>query len=163
MANKSIVEVLIENFKKDQEQLEESQKKIDEAKEAKREITDRMKDYRKDLSVLLKYADEEQVKKIQELGFDLTGASVGLNKVASIALDIIMKAKGNKMSNGALHSAYVESLENKESAVNYTEFNIKCRSLFNSQRLIRLEGKDPQSSRDHIIKLNGRVIPNNQN
>jgi len=51
----------------------------------------------------------------------------------------------------------VNSLENKEEAVNYTEFNIKCRSLFNTQRLLRKKGKDSKSSREDIISLNGRV------
>ena len=154
MENASIVDVLIANIKSDQEHLEESQKKIDEAKEAKREIADRLKDYRKDLSVLLKYADDKQVEKIHQLGLDLSESSGGLNKVASIALDIIMKAKGNKLINGALYSAYIESLDNKENAVNYTEFNIKCRSLFNSQRLLRKKGKDPKNTREDLISMN---------
>lgn len=42
--------------------------------------------------------------------------------------------------------------------MNYTEFNIKCRSLFNTQRLLRKKGSDPKSSRTDIISLNGRVL-----
>ena len=69
-----------------------------------------------------------------------------------------MNAKDNQMSNNQLYDAYVKSLKSKEEAVNYTEFNIKCRSLFNTQRLLRKKGKDQKSSREDIISLNGRVI-----
>lgn len=62
------------------------------------------------------------------------------------------------MTNAQLYDAYVKYLKSKEEAVNYTEFNIKCRSLFNTQRLLRKKGVDPKSSREDIISLNGRVI-----
>ena len=62
------------------------------------------------------------------------------------------------MSNAQLYEAYVKSLKNKDDAVNYTEFDIKCRSLFNTQRLLRKKGADPKSSCEDIISLNGRVI-----
>mgnify|MGYP000636463259 CR=1 FL=1 len=158
MSKASIVDVLIENIKTDQEQLTKSQKQIDEAKEAKRVVVERLKDYRKDISVLLKYADEQQRKKMEELGFDFSESNKGLNSVASSALDIIMNTNGNSLTNGDLYDSYVNALKKKEDAVNYTEFNIKCRSLFNTQRLLRKKGKDPQSSRDDIISINGRVI-----
>ena len=45
-----------------------------------------------------------------------------------------------------------------EVAEKYSAFNIKCRSLFNTQRLLRKKGKDPKSSREDIISLNGRVV-----
>jgi len=41
---------------------------------------------------------------------------------------------------------------------NYTEFNTKCRSLFNTQRLLRKKGKDPKPSRSDVIYLNTRVV-----
>lgn len=157
--NASIVDVLIENIKTDQVLLNETEKKIEEAKEEKRAVVDRLKDYRKDVSVLLKYADENQQKKIEELGFDFSESERGINPVASVALDILMKVKGNQMTNGELYNAYVQSFKDPSDAFSYTEFNIKCRSLFNTQRLLRKKGKDDTSSRDNIISVNGRVIP----
>ena len=110
--NTSIVDTLIENIKTDQELLTQSETQIEEAKEAKRAVVDRLKDYRRDVSVLLKYADESQQKKIEELGFDFSESERGLNPVASIALDILMKIKGNQMTNGELYEAYVKTLYN---------------------------------------------------
>lgn len=156
--NATIVDVLIENIKTDQMLLEQTDAKIESAKDEKRAVVDRLKDYRRDISVMLKYADDVQQKKIEALGFDLSESERGLNTVASISLDIIMKAKDNQLSNAELYDAYVKSLKNKDEAVNYTEFNIKCRSLFNTQRLLRKKGKDPKSSREDIISLNGRIV-----
>lgn len=158
MNNASIVDVLIENIKTDQGLLETTETKISESKEEKRAIADRLKDYRKDLSILLKYSDESQQKKIQELGFDFSESEQGLNPVAQMALDLIIANKGNQMTNEELYSAYANTFKKKEDAFNYTDFNIKTRSLFNTQRLLRKKGKDPKSSRDDIISLNGRVI-----
>lgn len=157
--NATIVDVLIENIKTDQGLLEAIEVKIEEEKEAKREIMDRLKGYRKDLSVLLKYADNEQRKKIEDLGFELTEQSNGLNPVAQIVFDIILKAKDSQMENSKLYDAYTKVIKvKKQEPVNYTEFNIKCRSLFNTQRLLRKKGKDPKNSREDIISLNGRVL-----
>lgn len=158
MNNASIVDVLLENIKTDQELLATTETKISKAKEEKRAITDRLKDYRKDISVLLKYADEKQRKRIEELGLDFSEPEKGLNPVATLVMDIIMKAKDKELTNEELYTAYVKTLKNKDDAFNYTEFNIKCRSLFNTQRLLRKKGKDPKSSRDDIISLNGRVL-----
>lgn len=155
----SIVDVLIENIKTDQELLTQSEKQIEEAKEAKRAVVDRLKDYKRDVSVLLKYADEAQQNRIKALGFDFSESEKGLNPVATVALDILMKIKGNQMTNEELYNAYVKTFKNPNDAFNYTEFNIKCRSLFNTQRLLRKKGKDDSSSRDNIISLNGRVMP----
>ncbi len=157
--NATIVDVLIENIKTDQGLLEDIEVKIEEEKEAKREITERLKGYRKDLSVLLKYADDAQRKKIEDLGFELTEQSNGLNPVAQIVFEIILKAKDNQMENGKLYDAYLKVVKaKKQEPLNYTEFNIKCRSLFNTQRLLRKKGKDPKNTRQDIISLNGRVL-----
>lgn len=156
--NATIVDVLIENIKTDQVLLEQTETQIENAKDEKRAVVDRLKDYRRDISVLLKYADETQQTKIEALGFNLSESERGLNSVASTAFDIILKAKDNQLSNVELYDAYVKSLKNKDEAVNYTEFNIKCRSLFNTQRLLRKKGKDPKSSREDVISLNGRVV-----
>ncbi|KGL59146.1 hypothetical protein [Polaribacter sp. Hel1_85] len=157
--NASIVDVLIENIKTDQEFLQEVVVKIEETKSEKQSIVNRLKEQQKDISTLLKYADEKQREKIESLGFDFSESSRGINTVASVALDIIIKAKDNNMLNGDLFESYVKTFKNKNDAVNYTEFNIKCRSLFNTQRLLRKKGTDPKSSRTDIISLNGRVLP----
>ena len=158
--NTTIVDVLIQNIKTDQELLEQTDTKIEQAKEEKRTIVDRLKDYRRDISVMLKYADSKQHQKIEALGFDLSQADRGLNPVASFALDAVMKVKDNQIENGELYEAYVKSCkEKKQEPVNYTEFNIKCRSLFNTQRLLRKKGTDPKNSRSDMICLNGRVTP----
>ncbi len=162
MSNSNIVDILIENIKTDQTLLNQTETKIEEAKEEKRTIVNRLKDYHKDVSVLLKYADDSKKKELEELGFEFSETERGLNPVATKVYDIIVKAKANQLTNGELYDAYVKTLKNKEDAVNYTEFNIKCRSLFNTQRLLRKKGSDPKSSRDDIISLNGRVIPNKE-
>lgn len=159
MKDASIVDVLIENIKTDQALLEQTEAQIEQAKDEKRDIVARLKDYRKDVSVLLKYADEERRKQIEELGFNFSEPENGLNPVANLVLGIIMKAKDNQLTNAELYDAYVKTFKNKDDAFNYTEFNIKCRSLFNTQRLLRKKGKDPKSSRDDILSLNGRVNP----
>lgn len=159
MKDASIVDVLIENIKTDQALLEQTEAQIEKAKDEKREVVVRLKDYRKDISVLLKYADEERRKQIEDLGFDFSESGNGLNPVASTVLDIIMKAKDNQLTNAELYDAYSKTIKNENERLSYTEFNIKCRSLFNTQRLLRKKGKDPKSSRDDIISLNGRVTP----
>ena len=156
--NATIVDVLIENIKTDHELLEQIDNKIEQAKEEKRNIVERLKDYRRDISVMLKYADDSQHQKIEALGFNLSDSDRGLNPVASFTLDTILKAKDNQVSNGDLYEAYVKFCkQNKQEPVNYTEFNIKCRSLFNTQRLIRKKTKDAKNSREDIICLNGQL------
>ena len=71
-----------------------------------------------------------------------------------------MKAKDNQVTNADLFNTYSKTVKNDEECLSYTEFNIKCRSLFNTQRLLRKKGKDPKSSREDIISLNGRVLKN---
>ena len=158
MSNITIVDVLIGNIKEDQMLLNVLEAKIEEARVEKQTIVNRLKDYRKDVSVLLKYADDSKKKELEELGFDFSETERGLNPIATKVYDIIVKAKGNQLTNAELYDAYAKSLKNKDDAVNYTEFNIKCRSLFNTQRLLRKKGSDPKSSRTDIISLNGRVL-----
>jgi hypothetical protein len=138
--------------------LKETEEAIEEAKENKREIQDRFKDYRKDLSVLLKYADDNRRKQIEALGFDLSESENRLNTIAQVAFDIIVKAKDNKLTNEVLYNSYVKTCKNQPDAVNYTEFNIKCRSLFNTQRLLRTKGNNPKYSKDDVISLNGKPL-----
>lgn len=157
MKNASIVDVLIGNIKEGQMLLNVLEAKIEEAKGEKQTIVNRLKDYRKDVSILLKYADDSKKQVLEDLGFDFSETQRGMNAVASATLDIIMKIKGNECTNAQLYDAYVKTFKNKEDAVNYTEFNIKCRSLFNTQRLVRKKAGNPKTSREDIISLNGSL------
>ena len=158
MKDRAIIDVLIGNIKTDKELLRETEAKIEQAREGKRAITDRLKDYRRDISVLIKYVDDSKRKELEDLGFDFSEAERGMNPVAGLALDILVKAKGNQMTNGELYDAYRATFKNEDDAFTYTEFNIKCRSLFNTQRVLRKKGKDAKNSREDIISLNGRVV-----
>lgn len=162
MKNPSIVDLLIENIKTDQNLLADTEIKVVEAKEKKKAIVERLKDYRKEIVVILKYVDDKQKAQIQELGFNFSESEQGLNPVASLVMDIIMKAKDNQLTNEQLYNEYVKTFKKKEDAFNYTEFNIKCRTLFNSQRLLRTKSGEGNSSRADIISLNGRVLPQKQ-
>jgi len=157
--NATIVDVLIENIKTDQDLLQTVEAKIEDAKDEKQTIVNRLKEQQKDISVLLKYADEKQHAKIESLGFSFSETQKGLNTIASTAFDLILKAKNNQLTNQELYDGYVNSLKSKDEAVKYSEFNIKCRSLFNTQKLLRKKGSDPKSSKQDIISLNGRVMP----
>lgn len=158
--NATIVDVLIENIKTDQVLLEQTETNIEKAKDEKRQVVDRLKDYRRDVSVLLKYADDTQRQKIEALGITLSDTERSMNAIASFVLDTIMKAKDNQLTNGELYKTYAAFCKAKTiEPENYTQFNIKCRSLFNTQRLLRKKGKDAKNSREDIISLNGRVLP----
>ena len=102
MSNSNIVDILIENIKTDQTLLNQTETKIEEAKEEKRTIVNRLKDYHKDVSVLLKYADDSKKKELEDLGFDFSETERGLNPIATKVYDIIVKAKGNQLTNAEL-------------------------------------------------------------
>ncbi|MFC4634640.1 hypothetical protein ACFO3O_12015 [Dokdonia ponticola] len=136
----------------------EADKQITEAKTAKNEISDRLKSYRKEAEIFLKYANKEQKEKIEALGFNTSETTGSLNDVATRALNIIMDAKDHSLTNDELYTIYAGSMENPKDALNYTAFNIKCRPLFNSQRLIRKKAAEGLSSREDIISLNGTPI-----
>lgn len=157
MKNNTIIDVLIEDIKTDQKLLEEADGKIQKAREEKSEIINRLKEYRRDALVLWKYVDEGKRTELGKLGFEFTESNGGLNPVASLALEIIVKSKDKQMTNDAFYKAYVSSFKNPEDAFGYSDFNIKCRPLYNSQRLLRKKGKDPKSSKEDIISLNDKV------
>ena len=160
MNTPSIVDVLIENITTDQALLKDAEAKITEAKEEKAEVVDRLKDYRKEIAVIAKYATDEQKEKIEALGFDSSDGSNTINTVASMAFDIVVKTKDYKIENGEWYEAYKKiCIDKKEDPLSYTFFNIKCRTLFNTQRLIRTKVGDPKTSREDIISLNGQVKP----
>lgn len=158
MKNNTIVDTLIDNIKNDQTLLEKKNAEIEQAKEAKREISERLKAYRKDVNVLIKYVDPKKQEALKALGFGDEKSKSGLNTVADIALNIVVKSKDNTLTNAELYEAYIKALDNEKDAVNYTEFNIKCRSLYNTKQLIRKKGNNPKSSRSDIISLNRSIL-----
>lgn len=158
METPNMVDVLIQNITTDQELLKEADQKIADAKQEKVNVADRLKGYRKEAEVFLKYANDDQKKKIEALGFDTSETKGSLNDVATKALNIIMEAKGHSLTNDELYTIYAGSHENPKEVVNYTAFNIKCRPLFNSQRLLRKKAGEGLSSREDIISLNGTPI-----
>ena len=159
MSKASIVDVLIENIQTDQNLLQEVEVKIDTAKDEKQTIVNRLKEQHKDLGVLSKYADETQQTKIKELGFEIIDHQKNVNTVATVAFDLIIKAKDHQLTNNAWYEGYLKSLTKDEVPLKYSAFNIKCRTLFNTQKLLRKKGSDPKSSREDIISLNGQVKP----
>jgi len=157
MSNHNIIDTLIQNISDDQQLLEAAEEKIEQAKEDKRAITNRIKEYHKDATAMMKYASEGQIKKIEALDLDVSESKQGLNSVATTAFDIMMSTKKKSITNDELYKMYVDTLDEKEKAVSYTTFNIKCRPLFNNQRLSRKDGSDPKSSRTSIISVNGSL------
>ena len=153
--NDGILDRVIANITEDQTALDEQNELIDNAKSYKREIQDRLRDSKRDLVTFVKYANPEQLKRLKELNIDVESLGHSLNKVAELTFEIISKNPKGEMTNGALYEAYVKSFKNKEDALDYTNYNIQNRSLFNSQRLIRIEPKDAKSTRDHVIRING--------
>mgnify|MGYP000218146116 CR=1 FL=1 len=148
------LDALIENIKADQILLKEKELLIKEAKDDKNDILSRLKGRRKDLSVFLKYATEEQKQEIESLGFGSENNESRMNDVAQITLNIMTQKK--KLTNNELHEEYEKVVkEKKEIPEKYTAFNIKIRGLFNRQLLIRTRGNDESSSREDIITLNG--------
>ncbi|MGB0870960.1 MAG: hypothetical protein ACPGSD_15315 [Flavobacteriales bacterium] len=159
MKNTHMIDSLILAIQTDQTLLTETESKISELKEEKRAIADRLRESKNDTLVLLKYLDDDQRKKIDALNLDLDTSSTRkeLNSVAQKAYEIILKHKDNRLTNLELFDAYLKSVPKDEEAFNYTAFNIKCRSLFNTQKLIRTKGSDPKSSKTDMISLNGKV------
>ena len=127
MSNVTIVDVLIGNIKEDQMLLNVLEAKIEEARVEKQTIVNRLKDYRKDVSVLLKYADDSKKKELEELGFDFSETERGLNPIATKVYDIIVKAKGNQLTNAELYDVYAKSLKNKDEAI---KFNNKKNGMY---------------------------------
>ena len=154
-AQDDLLDRVIANITEDQIALKEQDELLEKVKSYKKEIVDRIRDSRKDLVTFVKYATSDQLQKLKELEIDVEDLKDGVNKVAQMAMDILEKTPKGEMTNGLLYEAYQKSFKDKNDAFNYTEFNIKCRSLFNSQRLLRKETKDAKSSREHVISING--------
>ena len=121
----SIVDVLLENINTDQQLLQEVETKIENAKDEKQAIVNRLKEQQKDISVLLKYADASQQAKFAELGFDFSESQKGINTIAATALDLIIKAKDNQLTNEELYQGYIASLKNTDETKNSIKFCIR--------------------------------------
>lgn len=154
-----LLDRVIANITEDQQALKEQNELIEKAKSYKAEIVNRLRDSKRDLATFAKYATPEQQKRLEELGMDVEELGGGLNKEAQLALDILQKTPKGEMTNGALYEEYVKAIGNPEDAEDYTHFNIRCRSLFNSQKLIRVK-QEGQKSQDALIRING-FKPNN--
>ncbi|MFT6502931.1 MAG: hypothetical protein ACJASQ_003063 [Crocinitomicaceae bacterium] len=154
------LDAVIANITADKLLLTEKNTVIEKAKEEKKIVENRIKEYRKDLSVFIKYATEEQVAQIEELGLDVseTSSKGALNPFSQIALDALTEAKGNKMTNGKLYDAYIDSLGKEEEAETYSIFNVKLRQLFSQGRIVKKQIDPTKPSRDDIISL---VLDNN--
>ena len=91
---------IIENIKTDQALLDEKELLINQAKADKFDVQQRLKGYRKDLSVFLKYATEEQIQEVEALGFGSDDHAHRMNEVAQITLDIMNQKK--KLTNNEI-------------------------------------------------------------
>lgn len=150
----SPVSLLIDHITEDQAILKECDQNIEKAKGDKKKVTDRLRDYRKDAYHLYKFGTPAEQEKLKALGFDMESAQSTLNPIAQTAMDILTKAK-RKMTCEELHNEYVSGVKVKEDILDYTNFNIKIRSLFHSQRLIQQKVDDGNNTRTDIVYING--------
>lgn len=145
--------ILVEKIGADTVLLRELEEQMRVCKEAKTEVTARLKDYRSDLKVFFKYSTDEQKQDIEDLGIEApTPSKQTVNPVVQIALNIMQEKK--KLTNGELFDEYVNAVPDGQVPENYTFFNIKIRSLFNREILKKTKGNDPKSSRTDVITLN---------
>lgn len=160
MKENSMIDSLIDAIQSDQKLLSEVEVNISKSKEEKRRIQERLRLGKNDMLVLLKYLDDSQKERVEslDLNLDVSFSRKELNGVAKAAFELILEHKDYKMSNQQWYEAYLKSKGKDAEHISYTDFNIKCRSLFNSQKLIRTKGKDPKSSKDDVISLNGRPV-----
>ncbi len=160
MEKVTMIDSLIENIKTDNGLLEEAELQIASAREAKRRISERLKEYRSDVYVLSKYLDDTQKAKLEELDLypEESTRKSRMNSVAEIALELLIKAKDYALSNEAWYEGYIKMHPKEKETLSYSEFNIKCRGLFNTMKVLRTKGKNPKSSKDDMISLNGKPI-----
>lgn len=157
--NVNVIEDMISNLKLDIEVRDEQTAVKEEAEELISEANDRIKKGGQALSFMTDYMSPKQIEIVN--GFELFYTDLepspelgNVNDVAQLAFDILSKSKDGEMTNEELHEAYKKQTEDEE-VLNYTKFNIKLRSLFSSQRLLRVEPEEAQNSRQHIIRING--------
>lgn len=158
--NVNVIEDMLTNLKLDIEAREEQIKIKEEAVDFISDAEDRIRNGQQALSFMTEYMTEKQLKEVEELNLfyvdheDVQERS-RLNEVAQAAFEILQKSKTGEMTNGALYENYTKSLKDDEQPVKYGEFNIKLRSLFSNNRLLRVVPEDAENSRTHIIRVNG--------
>jgi len=148
---KSPIEILLEDIQTNQALLKEKELLLQQTRDEKKEISDLLKGFRKDISTLYKYVSDAEREKIDSLGFGPSTSSTGLNHIAQFALDVINEKK--KISNGDLYSAYIDSLTQEEEPLTYTIFNVKIRSIFNTGQVTKQKNEDGKDTRDDVIQL----------
>lgn len=154
-----MIDALIENIQNDKSLLQSVEAQMQSIKDERRAIVERLKESYADIHVFAKYMDETQQKKLDDLGLsEGSFSSRRTNPVVEKAFELICSAKDYKLTNQAWHEAYLKTLNKDEEQLSYTAFNIKCRSLFNTMKVLRTKGKDPSSSKDDVISLNGRPM-----
>lgn len=159
--NTNVIEDMISNLKLDIEARDEQTKIKEEATEFISDADERIRNGGQALSFMTDYMTDEQIETVNGLDIyyeelEASPERGRLNEVAQVTLEIVKKSKEGKITNGELYEKYKEQVEKTEDApVKYTQFNIKNRSLFSNERLLREVPEDAASSRDHIIKING--------
>ncbi|GAB5417027.1 MAG: hypothetical protein Crog4KO_18930 [Crocinitomicaceae bacterium] len=156
----NVIEDMINNLKLDIEARKEQQLVKEEAIDFISDADDRIRQASQALGFMTDYMTDEQIKKSEDLDlFYLDEEEIEersrLNEVAQSAFELLQKSKTGEMTNGALYEKYKAELTDDEKAVKYGEFNIKLRSLFSNNRLLRIVPDDAQNSRSHIIRVNG--------
>ena len=153
----SVIDIMIENIVTDRELLKEADEEVKAAQDIRREIRSRLDRLYVDIHTLGKYATEEQQARIDACDIDTGQTSLRkVNEIAAKAFELIVNAQDSQMTNGLWYEAYCKELPEGSDKPNYTQFNIKCRGLFNTQKLIRTK-KEGVSSRNYVISLNGRI------
>ena len=157
-----IVGFVIEKLKNEIEAQQDQLSLIDEAKSFLGEIKARVTKAKGAVDALVEYMTPEQVAKVEEILASETttsrsssGGARTLNKVAQTAIEILQNVKDGQLTNGTLYDRY--KLQAGDNAESYSQFNIKMRSLFNSQKLIKEvpDGDEGKQSRNHIVRING--------
>lgn len=150
---KSPIQVLIENITADQKQLKIKDELLTKAKNEKKEISDRLKDYKKDIQTLYKYVSDDERAQLEELGYGPNSSNSGLNAIAQFALDTITEKK--KLTNGELYNEYLDAIPENSEALTYSLFNVKIRSVFNTGLVVKQKAEDGKDTRDDLIILLG--------
>ena len=150
----TMIDLLIENITNDELLFEEQTELLRKTQEEISGARDRLREAKEDLETLMKFATDEQKQRVEESGIDTDIPEVETSSVADMVMEILQNSKDGKMKNQDLYNEYVKLCGPDVEAETYTQFNIKCRSLFNSQRLVK-QTEGASSSRDYIISLNG--------
>ncbi len=159
--NTDVADRMIADLRENLTARDEQQELVDNAKSFLGEINMRIKNARQALSFMTDYLSKDQITALDDLDEIIlsssnSGQGNSLNEVAQKAMEILQDSEKGEMTNGDLYEAYLEEVgETGDEAVKYAAFNIKMRSLFASQKLIRHEPANAQNSKEHVIRING--------